>query len=258
MSIEPGSWSDGSAVSNDLQHQEELARIRRLRQIATFRSASSSADSLAYADLLGKISSSTTGSETASATKVAIAMEQRLNLRVTEFVNKPVAYLAAGVDVAFPLSMGVRDLIMVDTDYVKFPLIDEIRERVAAIGKITHATRDELRFTANVGNGSQDMRIRISGEDARTFVPEEPLGGVIEMLGVRDGLLVRPGVANRLVRDAVIANFDFVPPELIPGRGSSFNFTDAGLMPMQGRHAMLHLVVNPSQLQRFAENPRYY
>lgn len=260
MSVEQGKeiWSDGHSFAGRLHLQEEQARERRLRQIVRLRSMSRDADQNAFVNLLEQIDSSTIDAEAANERKVAVAVEQRFNLRATALVHKPVAYLAAGVDIAFPLSLGARDVLMVDTDFADFPLLDEIAEKVSTIGKITQRSRDGLEFIANTGNGPQEMRIRTSSEDARTFVPGEPLGGVIEMAGIRDGALVRPNVANHLVQNAVIANFDFVPPERVPGRGSSFNFTDAGLVPIQGKYTMLHRVADPAQLQRFAEYPRYY
>lgn len=199
------------------QFQEEQAALYSAKEKLISKLEQNQSISPKYANLLRSISSSTLGRAGADLRKVEAAVELKDALAREGFSARRMAYIGSGLDFHFPVALGARTIDLVDIVYKDEGSIPKLLERVRKIdsdAQLEVGDRSEIVFQLDVGNGKELTRLRIIPDDVREYQPDEPLGGVIEILGPtkefnNSSSPVLPNVASRLSRDAIILNFDF-------------------------------------------------
>lgn len=228
--IPAGEFSDGTKVDpEDLKKfLQELEEARRKREEIVGEAHKKRAITMAYANLLLHIHSSTLGGAISDLAKVQNCLALRDKLAKEDLGKRRVAYIGAGLDWQFPVALGAREIDMVDIDYGKPELIQRIAQSIAEFdpnAKIEQGERPTFTFHVNTGENPEVVTLRMYTGDIGTYEPDHELGGVIETLGptkAYSSAPVVPNVAKHLAENALILNFDFYQEKRTPVSGMQF------------------------------------
>ncbi|MBW3018467.1 hypothetical protein KY325_04875 [Candidatus Woesearchaeota archaeon] len=116
--------------------------------------------------------------------KIKIIVYAFQHLRHDELLKKkPSIYLASGIDVAFPLLLGLRKIDMVDVEYDRDFPIQELDSQLKRFDKFTVHPNGMRTILFDFGNGKEKVAFKFTAADTETFRPKERFGFIMEFLG---------------------------------------------------------------------------
>lgn len=173
-----------------------------------------------YASLLDSIHTSSMSGSITNLEKVKAALELKDKTQ-PDFSRGKVGYIGSGYDWQFPVALGARRIDMIDEEFdgrLRETLIQDLRDHGIEPSVIPPETAEDfpsILFSIDLGNGVEEVELRLVNRDAEQYSPIELLTGVVEIAGPTKGHIddspVFPNIADRLARGAIIANFDFRP-----------------------------------------------
>lgn len=90
------------------------------------------------------------------------------------FADAPLVYLGSGVDVEYPLTLGARDIIMVDPIFEEKRYLEDLRRRIESlVGECSVESDRSLIFQFDFGHGPERVRVK---PDPRPYEDRERRG----------------------------------------------------------------------------------
>jgi len=218
----PGSWANGPAFDIDA----EVIKVRAEEDLASNTRASLIEELLEkgtinsqYADLLRGLSTVTVGAEGATLRKVQAVMAARELFGNSGVQQKRAAYIGSGTDWRFPVALGARDIVMVDSDYkegstTRQILITDIMDYDPKAVVETGESGSRIRFVVDVGKGSESVVMQLDSSDVSEYQSSVPLGLVLEFAGPSKGpnrsrVPVIGNIAQGMANDGLVFNLDY-------------------------------------------------
>lgn len=226
---------DGAALDtpkNDLEEQFHVARDTK--QALITQAIADGTITQEYAQLLQSIHSATTSGDLTNLKKIEAALSLRHELEDT-FQSGRVAYVGSGTDWQFAVALGARQIDMVDVGFAETGLRQSLLESIHEVDPQAELVNDEVplvKFGINLGNGVQNIQMRLVDTDVTRYDSEVPLVGVVECAGptksfTSDNPLL-PNVRRKLSAGAKVVNFDYMDSHARKGTPQGFQSKSVG------------------------------
>jgi len=200
----PGTFRDEDGSLTDMQSRG-LSIEERYKKKAAAILASLTPDRVAAALPSEHLRQAFARIESATGTIANLATlrkrEAIINIRERSLINEtitksaPLVYLGAGTDIEYPLTLGAREIVMVDPIFTEQRFIDSVKGRIGAIaGEVRVAADGALQFQFDFGNGPEPVIVRlcasaygesgqIAGSSVKAFEPPEKIGMFLTFQG---------------------------------------------------------------------------
>ncbi len=174
----PGSFYDEQSEKQVNQESEFDKRLKTEAERRQSFITPERINNLLPSDDLRKAFKSITAS-TISMFNLAVLEKQQnvLEIRERNIANEkilkdfPTVYIGAGIDIEYPLSLGSRNIIMVDPSLKEIYLIEELRQKIRNLSEeVPREDQNHFYFKFDFGKGKEDTVITI---DPRIYANED-------------------------------------------------------------------------------------
>lgn len=179
------------------------------------------------ATLFNEIHSITSDPAATDLYKIKAVLALRESLSQENFKGKRVAYLGSRYDWQFAVALGAREIDLVDKEVFnkrpfeihqnleptirKFDPDFQVPDDDLGSFKYGYPKEHEWRFTIDVGDGLEDVVLRLHNNDVREYVSPTPIGGIIQMAGgngMEYDKPILPNISSQMQEGATVLNFD--------------------------------------------------
>jgi len=217
--LKPGQFSDGGTPDVNFieQFRKEEGEFRRRKIALIDNLAHTKAITPQYAQLLHRIHTSTLGAEGATLRKVEAVIAMREVLKAEGIAQKYSANMGAATDWEFPVALGAREIVMVDSDYGKGNTAQQLFDSVRSFDSqaiMTDGDNPDIRFNVDIGEGKEGVLLHLNSSEITKYQPDRPLGLVVEFAGPTKGsntsrVPVISNVTMGMASDGLVYNLDY-------------------------------------------------
>lgn len=168
-----------------------------------------------FANLLRSIHSFTVAPAEASLRKVRAVIALRETLRDKNITQKHAAYLGSRFDWHFPVALGARDIAMIDLEFQKPEFRQQLLRSVKQYGaeiKTVGIDNSRIDFVLDLGEGGENVTLRVDGTDLHEYEPQQPLGFILGCYGgwEKQGKVPIPeNIIRGLAKDGLVLGLDY-------------------------------------------------